>query len=193
MFWSNFWPGFAATVLGAAFGVPVGLWLNRRAERSVAATRASEERTLTSEALEQLEPIIRRHGTWFPILGAWGNLNEYFEGPLVESWMVLRSQIVASHLMDRHLFADLAAHFERCVRLDELVRLRSSLSLAGPPAQQSRVQVDQDAIVTRLNNMKNATSANPVNLADRVAAEIRALSAPTKGRPVRNASGPQRK
>ena len=46
-------------------------------------------------------------------------------------------------------------------RLDELVRLRSSLSLAGPSAQQAQVVIDQQAIQTRMNNIKNAEGSRP--------------------------------
>jgi hypothetical protein len=182
-FWPSFLPNFAATIAAVVGGIPIGLWLNRRAERSVARARVGElreadqrrvtdERARAREALEQLEPVVRSHAPWFRILGAWGNLNEYHEGPLAELWMVLRGQIIPAHLSDRRLFGDLAIHFERCVRLDELVRLRSSLSLAGPPAQQQRVTDDHRAIQTRLNNMIHAEAADPEHIADRTVAEI---------------------
>lgn len=182
-FWSSFWPNFVATIIALVAGIPAGLWLNRQAERSAAAARSreaqeaderrqAEARSRTRETLEQLEPVVRGHSGWFRTLGTWGNLNEYHEGPLAELWMVLRNQIVTSHLSDQRLFGDLAVHFERCQRLDELVRLRSALSLAGPAAQQSRTQVEMEAIKTCLNNMTKAEGANPEAIADRMAAEI---------------------
>ncbi|MBI4729001.1 MAG: hypothetical protein HY775_05805 [Acidobacteria bacterium] len=188
-FWSDFWPNFAATIVGVAAGIPIGFWLNRHAERSAAerrrkeiraaeARRVSEEKQRTREALEQLEPAIRAHAGWFKILGAWSNMNEYHEGPLAELWIVLRGQIVPAHLSDRRLFGDLAVHFERCVRFDELVRLRASLSMAGPPLQQTRTQTDEAAIKTRLNNMTKAVGADPEKIANRVAGEIASLQSP---------------
>lgn len=175
------------TIVAVVLGIPAGLWLDRRAERSAAQARANEirdaderrlaeERNRTREALEQLEPVIHGHAAWFRILGAWKNLNEYYEGPLIELWMVLRSQIVPIHLSDRRLFGELATHFERCVRLDELVRIRSSFTLTGVPAQQQVTQIELEAIETRLNNMKNAEGATPEDLASRVADEINRLT-----------------
>lgn len=187
-FWANFWPAFTATIGGVIVGVPVALWIDRHAEQRAALRREEqhrlaeqrrleEERARTCEVLKQLEPVIRRHAEWFSDLGAWSNLYEYYEGPLEELWKVLRQQIVSTHLSDRRLFGDLAIHFERCGRLDELVRLRATLSLAGPSAQQARVQTELEAIQTRLNSMKNAQDVQPEELAKRVAAEISALGA----------------
>ena len=182
-FFTSFWPNFTATMIAVVVGIPAGLWLNRRAEESAAEARAveqrheydrrlSEERLRTCEALEQLEPVVRAHKSWFAILGAWGNLNEIFDGPLSELWVILRGQVVPSHLTDRRLFGDLGIHFERCTRLDELVRLRASLSRAGPSAQQEQVVIDQQAVQTRINNIKNAEGADPEKIASRVKVEI---------------------
>ncbi len=175
-FWSDFWPDFAATIIAVVLGIPAGLWLDRRAERRADKRRLAAERARTREAREQLEPVIRDQAGWFRILGAWGNLNEFYEGPLAELWMVLRGQIVASHLTDHRLFGDLAVHFERCVRLDDLVRLRSSLVVTGPPIQHQRVLDEDEAIKTRLNNMTKAEGANPEKLADRVVEEVQRLA-----------------
>jgi len=185
-FWSAFWPNLTAAIIAVTAGVPAGLWLNRQAERRLAVARERErleaerlqiarDREMTRRALEQLEPVIRAHTGWFRILGAWGNLNEYHEGPLAEPWTIVRDRIVPRHLGDWRLPGDLAVHFERCVRLDHLVRLRSSMSLAGPPAQQERASVDGAAIKTRLNNMTKAEGADPDHLAARVATEIATL------------------
>lgn len=191
-FWFNFWPNFAATIIAVIAGIPAGLWLDRRAERSAARARAveqeederrqrTEQRERTCSALQQLEPVIRAHAPWFKILGSWGNLNEFHEGPMAEPWLVVRAQIAASLLHDRSLLGDLAVHFERCLRMDELVRLRSSFAITGVSAQHQRVLTEEEAIKTRLNNMRNAEGADPTALADRVAAEVDRLHSAEAG------------
>ena len=172
-FWASFWPTFAATIVGVVGGIPTGLWLNRRAERSAADRRSATERAQTREALVQLEPIIRGHKR----CGS-RDLNEYYDGPLSELWVVLRTQIVASHLTDGRLYGDLAVHFERCVRLDDLIRMRSSLTVAGPPPGYEDLTRNLEAIETRLLNISRADGAAPDSIADRVRAEIDLLHHP---------------
>lgn len=49
-FLDAFWPNFAATLLGAALGIPAGLYISRRAERTAAA-RDDDDRTKVALAL----------------------------------------------------------------------------------------------------------------------------------------------
>lgn len=111
MFWETFWPQLWATIAGIALGLPVALWLDRRAKQTT--SKAARERTI-----EELRLV---HGTIeLNNLALQELLEKVAKAPVefapaphlaVDVWDAVRDHITLSG-SDRDLVVHLTDYFE---------------------------------------------------------------------------------
>jgi len=136
-FLPSFLPNFASTVIGVIFGVPIALWLNRKAQHSFNLERQKEKKDQLFHGLQSISEAleINRKELDHLVLVLESN-NAVFELMLdYAAWDAAREQIV-SVLRNAELVRKIAHHFEQmknmsrtCERyLDMAIGIQSAMS-----------------------------------------------------------------
>ncbi|NCY22279.1 hypothetical protein EBX31_10040 [bacterium] len=136
-FLPSFLPNFASTVIGVIFGVPIALWLNRKAQNSFNLDRQKEQKDQLFHGLQSISEAleINRKKLDELVLLLEAN-NAVFELMLdYAAWDAAREQIV-SVLRNAELQRKIAYHFEQlkkmsrtCERyLDMAIGIQSAMS-----------------------------------------------------------------
>ena len=120
-FWSSFWPNLASTIVGVGGGVPLGLWLNRRALTHSNAARRRAERAEVAHTLEVLSAAIDDNRARLETFATVLKRNEtlFDLGLDTSAWGALQAGLT-SELKDPTLRRQLARYF---VRLGGIVAL----------------------------------------------------------------------
>ncbi|SRR6266540_832420 len=123
-FWESFWP----TLVGAAVGVPAGLWLNRmvleRARRAASQERHIRRREVIGLVIRALDCNIEHFGHIANLVPG-----ELLIGTEIETatWIAVRDDVF--ELLDRDLKIQLTRHFVAVDRLLAVGYERTTLSI----------------------------------------------------------------
>jgi hypothetical protein len=119
-FWDSFWPNLASTVAGVILGLPVALWLNRRALEHGERIRTAGERTRVADALSVMGEVMKLNSSQLDnLIKVLSEDKALFDPSLdTSAWESVRSDI--SSEVDPNLRRRLAHHFGR---LESLVKL----------------------------------------------------------------------
>lgn len=170
-FWSAFWPNFAATLVGAAAGIPSGLWIAGRQQRDSQKRQADDRKARLGAITALLREALDANAKELERIAA---VLAKRDVPAVttlrlEVWTVLR--VDALQLIDdRRLQADLATHFEASERLERQVAeqvYRALSRLGNEPRGEAAQQVTQ---------MESVVASSTVTSARREAEVARELS-----------------
>lgn len=155
-FWIGFWPQLFATIVGVLIGVPVGLWLNRRAIAVAGVAQEKADATRLDDALASLVASIEANRGPLNAMATLAT-GHYLVEPGLETttWDAVKTEIV-SLLRVPDLQRSLAAHFasiDRAARLCDLLAQHSS----GVQGAMSNSAQTREVIMTRLVAAASAT------------------------------------
>jgi hypothetical protein len=148
-FWDAFWPNLASTLVGAAIGVPVGLFINRQAVRFTERRALLAENKLLQRTLTALDAALQCNYEVFSLLVDKKKREaQRLVKPLdTGTWDAVRSLIPAS-FRDPELLRRLAYHWVQLGQVTAMHHMILQKQLAAssqsPPPMLSAMQNDCD-------------------------------------------------
>jgi hypothetical protein len=142
-FWPSLWPALTATVAGVAFGVPVGLWLNRLALRQARIKQEADRQQTLSRAAHTLRESITWNGEKATSLAESIERGDVpFETPLeTQRWEAVRDEFVRS-AHDPELQGRVAFFFDQVRRAAQMADRRFDFMIGPASATTFASEVD---------------------------------------------------
>jgi hypothetical protein len=146
-FWLAFWPNLLANIAGIAFGVPLALWIDRKAAEAGARSRRAAAITELGAALLSLEHAISDNRPKLDRLAALVGqrriLTATDTGLDYTAWSAVQP-LLAREVGSPDLRRRLAFHFSRVQAIVKMVDLisHSLVSIPGPTPPVSEARLD---------------------------------------------------
>jgi len=157
--WSFFLPALVATIVGVALGIPIGLWLNRRAseydrqreeeqarQRRLSVLRALQEEVAHNlDLLEQIEGQLRKRGLPFYSLDT-------------DMWPLLGSEVAQAVTSEKTLTLVSRLYFEfdhMKRKLDAIFQIYANPVMAASDLSTQRFTELSNSILAQLPDTKN--------------------------------------